>query len=138
MVVSLTALELAKRPFTIIRTHLRIHIASDQLIADELQVAALGMCVVSDQALAIGVTAVPTPITDNNSDLWFLHQFLVGDFTLATAIGFDASGGHDSMVDSKAMRRVNDDEDVLLAVEVSAASNGAFISTMGRLLIKEH
>ncbi len=138
LVLSLTAAELAKRPFTIIRTQLTCHLGSDQLIADELQAMAVGMCVVSDQASAIGVTAVPTPDTDSASDLWFLHRYLVTSFFFNSAVGFDANGGKMVHIDSKGARKVNDSEDVILAVETGAISSGVSFTLGGRLLIKEH
>ena len=137
LVASLTAAELARRPFTIERTHLWIHITSDQLAADEFQFGAVGMAVVSDQALAIGVTAVPTPVTDLASDLWFLHQIIGAEFTLNTAVGFDANGGHIVEVDSRAKRKVNDGQDVIVVAELAGISFGALVRIGGRLLIKE-
>ena len=136
---SLTALELAKRPFTIVRTHLTVHLTSDQLAVDELQFGAVGMCVVSDQASAIGVTAVPTPVTDADSDLWFLHQYMAAEFAFVSGVGFDAAGGHTYLIDSKAARKVNNDEDVLIIAELAGGiSNGLIWTIAGRLLIKEH
>ena len=135
---SLTAVEKARRPFTIVRTHLLVRITSDQLSADEFQFGALGMCVVSDQAEAIGVTAVPTPITDLASDLWFVHQLLSNEFVFITGAGFDAAGGAVFEIDSKAMRKVNDDEDAIVVVETSSISFGALYQIAGRVLIKEH
>ena len=134
---SLNATLLAKRPFTIIRSHFILHIATDQLSADERQFGAFGMCVVSDQAMGIGVTAVPTPITDANSDLWFVHQYLVSDFLVISAIGVDGDSGHQYQVDSKAMRKVNDDQDLAIVLEVSSVGDGTFIMIAGRILIKE-
>ena len=139
IVLSLTAAELAKRPFTIVRTHIELLFSSDQLTADEGQIGAVGMCVVSDQAEAIGVTAVPTPVTDLSSDLWFVHRSMINEFAFITAAGFDGNGGSHYTVDSKAMRKVNDDQDVLMVVEIDGSlSNGASIRSMGRVLIKEH
>ena len=130
---------LAKRPFTIIRSHLHIRLASDQLGADEVQFAAVGMCVVSEQASAIGVTVVPTPNTDAASDLWLLHQYISNDFTFVTGTGFDADGGTFMNVDSKAARKINDDQDLLVVAElVTGISNGLLLTVAGRFLIKEH
>jgi len=135
----MTAVELAKRPFTIIRTRLVVHISSDQLAVDELQVAALGVCVVSSQAVAIGVTAVPTPVSDAGSDLWLAHQPMVGEFAFVTGVGFDAAGGKQYMIDSKAQRKVNDDQELIIVVQNSVLSaNGAQVTILGRILIKEH
>ena len=139
LVASLSAATLALRPFTIVRTHLEVHIATDQLVADEIAVGAVGMAVVSDQSTAIGVTAVPTPETDAASDLWFLHQWCINDFTFITAAGFDAAAGHHYHLDSKAMRKVNGDQDVVLVLEGGVtAGNGMGFSTAGRMLLKLH
>ena len=134
---SLSAAGLAKRPFTIERTHLFLHVTSDQLAADEFVFGAVGMCVVSDQAAAIGVTAVPTPITDIQSDLWYLHQMYGTDFPLNTAVGFDGDGGHQYQIDSHAKRKVNDDQDVIIVLENAGISFGGLVRIGGRFLIKE-
>ncbi len=137
---SLTALELAKRPFTIVRTYLEVKILSDQAIASENQLAGIGLCVVSDQASAIGITAVPTPITDLGSDLWFVHQLVFSSFLFASAVGFvEPAGGISRTIDSRAMRKVNDAEDVLVVAESNLTlGSGLTLMVGGRLLIKEH
>jgi len=130
----------ALRPFTVIRTHLEMMITSDQGAASESSGAAIGICVVSDQASGIGVTAVPTPVTDMGSDLFFLHQNMWQDFQLDTAVGFDANAGNRYTVDSKAMRRVNNDQDVVVTYEdfSGTAGQGALVAITGRMLIKLH
>ena len=89
---SLNAAAQALRPFTVVRTRGFYHVRSDQNAADETYHAAIGACVVSDQAVAIGVTAVPTPNTDRASDLWFVYEELGGryetfDFTGVAELG---------------------------------------------------
>jgi len=66
---ALNAAALALRPFTIIRTRMELLVVSDQEVASEVQVGGIGVSVVSNQASAIGVSAVPTPITDIGSRL---------------------------------------------------------------------
>ncbi len=134
----LNAAALALRPFTIIRTYLEVLIISDQQAASEFQIAALGMAVVSDQASAIGVTAVPTPSTDAGSDLWFLHQWLMSSFVLVSAVGIDGDEGHHYSIDSKAMRKVNDDQDIVTVIELDSVSSGVSIFVAGRFLVKLH
>jgi len=130
---------LAMRPFTIVRVHMVVHIESDQNAGSETQVAAIGMCVVSDQASGIGVTAVPTPETDDGSDLWLMHQWLLTAFRFNTAVGIEAGTGHVFSVDSKAMRKVNDDQDILVVKESNTiAGGGSTITSAGRMLIKLH
>ena len=76
---SLNAAALALRPFTIVRSRFEVALRSDIAGGSEIQRAAYGIAVVSDQALAVGVTAVPTPITDMGSNLWLLHGLIYGD-----------------------------------------------------------
>ena len=134
----LNAAALALRPFTIVRTRLQVLIKSDQIANNENQFGALGMCIVTEQATAIGVTAVPTPLTDLASDAWFVHQPLIATFALVTAVGIDADGGHQYEVDSKAMRKVEDGFDLAQTVEVSSLSDGTVITAIGRILVKLH
>ena len=135
---SLTTAELAKRPFTIVRTHLEVKFGSDQVAASETQEGAIGICVVSEQASAIGITAVPTPDTDLSSDLWLLNQVMFSEILFADATGFQDTTGVRYSIDSKAMRKVNDDQDIIVVMELTGASFGATFCVGGRMLIKEH
>jgi len=134
-----SATALALRPFTIVRVRMNWHVASDQEIADEITQVALGMAVVSEQALAIGITAVPTGFTDQDSDLFFVYDvnssrsLLVG----AGANFLDPKGTMKDL-DSRAMRKVDDGQDVALTLETSAVSNGAQVLKTGRMLVKLH
>jgi len=134
---SLGAQGLALRPFTVIRTILDVRVESNQAAASERQIAAIGLAVVSDQAVAIGITAVPTPITDLGSDLWFLHRSLMNGFVFGDATGFISSVGQVFHEDSRAARKVNGDQDVILVVENGLAT-GSVISSIGRMLVKLH
>jgi len=135
---SLGASGLAKRPFTIVRTHLEVEMGSDQLIATESQLAAIGMCVVSDEAVAIGVSAVPTPVTSSFSELWFIHQVMFNTFDFISSVGFGSTFKSWS-IDSKAMRKVEEGQDAIVVAQLSAAlSDGVLITAGGRMLIKEH
>ncbi len=138
LLVSLTALELAKRPFTIVRAHLEMQLSSDQAVASEIMLGAIGFAVVSDQAFGVGVTAVPTPVTDAESDLWFLHKYFMSNFNLGTGVGFQEPSSRSYTLESKAMRKVNDDQDVVLVAELGSPSQGFNLQVAGRVLIKEH
>ena len=135
---SLTAAELALRPFTIVRTRGILHVESDQTAAQEFMHAGIGMCVVSDQAIAIGVTAIPTPMTDRVSDLWFLYEEIFNSFLFGDATGFITPAGVRSVFDSRAMRKVEEGEDIAVVKETSAISTGAIVTSAFRMLIKLH
>ncbi len=138
ILLTLTAAELALRPFTIIRTRGHWTAQTDQFVASEDYQVALGLAVVSDQAVAIGVTAVPTPYTDMESDLWFVYEQLYGRQVFGTGVGFDASAGVHAGFDSKAMRKVEDGQDVIVVVESSSVSSGMNVAVGFRMLVKLH
>jgi len=136
IIFTLNAAALLLRPFTIVRTRFLVSIVSDQLGADEKQIGAFGMAIVSDQAAAIGVTAIPTPITDMGSDLWFVHQMMYNDFLFISGVGVQSPADRTFEVDSKAMRKVDIGQDLVVVAEISGGSAGALFVTGGRMLVK--
>ena len=133
LVFSLNAAALALRPFTIVRSRFEVELASDQAAVIEVQRAALGIAVVSDQAVAVGVTAIPTPITDMGSDLWLLHQIIFADESSLTDRTRSATR---VSIDSKAMRKVDIGQDIVIVSEISSISSGADLTVGGRMLVK--
>ena len=136
LVSSLNAGALALRPFTIIRTHLVVLYLSDQIVASETAVGAYGLIVVTDSAVAAGVASVPAPGSDTDGD-WFVWQGLMDDFQFSSGIGTQSDGGHQYIVDSKAMRKVGPDDDVAMVASQQVAL-GALLIIRGRMLIKLH
>jgi len=134
---SLNAAALALRPFTIVRTRGLLYHHSDQVSANEAYQAAYGMAVVSEQAAAIGVTAIPTPITDQGSDFWFLYELLFGRFNFITGTGTNSPSGVQVPIDSKAMRKVDISENIVTVVE-TAGGNGMTLVDSFRMLVKLH
>jgi len=137
LVSSASAFLLGLRPYTIVRTRGIIAVVTDQITNAENQELLYGHCVVSDQASAIGVTAVPTPDTDTNSDLWYVYEAMVNRNSFISAVG------NEKLIevhrfDSKAMRKVQEGEDDIMVVESSAASSGMTLTTQFRQLIKLH
>ncbi len=132
LVTSLSAAALALRPFTIVRTRGQISVRSDQQASIENFQCGFGIAVVSDQAVAIGVTAVPTPTTDDGSDLW-----LYIDRIMSTNVVDAGASVLRLIVDSKAMRKVNGDQDIVDVVENPVAT-GVVVSTYTRTLVKLH
>ncbi len=127
------------RPFTIVRTHLYWSIQSDQIIASEDQVMAIGCAVVSEQAAAAGVASVPTPVTDQGSDLWYLWDFMSSSYEFHNNTGTDAQFlGNYHRIDSKAQRRVEDGENTITVLESPSFSDGVSVLTAGRFLIMLH
>ncbi len=81
---------------------------------------AFGMIVISSDAAAIGITAIPGPVTDVDNDDWFLWQ-PVSDSTQA-------------ILDTKAQRIVREGSVIAMVAENAHASTGATIQLALRLL----
>ncbi len=133
LVTTLNAAALALRPFTIVRTHFEIKLMSDQAAAVENQSMALGMAVVSEEAAGVGITAVPLPITNMGSSLFFMHQIVFGDGTRTATQTTDSTY---VSIDNKAMRKVDSGQDIVTIVEGGGVGAGMFITIAGRQLIK--
>jgi len=135
LVFSLNAAALALEPFTIIRTHFSVMVRSDQSAAVERQMGGFGIAVVSDQAVGVGITAVPHPVSDLGSSLWFLNQLL---FSEANTVTDRTTPVRNYQLDSRAMRKVEVGSDIVVVVEnISLGGSGGSIFTLGgRILIK--
>ncbi len=103
---------------TLIRTRGLFGWKSDQNVAAEDQFGAVGLCRVSAQAEAIGITAVPHPDTDAGYP-WLWHSYFASSFVFGTAVGMEPNFMHSMVIDSKAMRKVSDDERIVMVVENS-------------------
>ena len=118
----------------IIRIRGLVGIATDQIAAAELQLGAIGIGVVSAQAAALGITAVPHPDTDASWGGWMWHTYYAERFSESgTGLGFDVVRKY--VIDSKAMRKVGDEERMIMVIENSAAT-GILLYTAFRVLSK--
>ena len=130
---------LAIRPWTVVRVRGLWHVESDQSAASETYSVAFGAAVVTDQAAAIGVTAVPTPSIDAGSDSWLLYERIMGTFEFGDATGFQTAGGVQKEFDSRAMRKVEDGSQLVFVIENGAVTAaGCIARTFARVLIKLH
>ena len=117
---------------TVVRTRGEVSIHPTLTSADLTIVGAWGLAVVTDRAFAAGVASLPGPFTDAGWDGWFGW----GSFSLRWDFG-DATGARlaqvDQIVDSKGMRKITDDETIVLVAE---SQTGAYnISMPLRLLM---
>ena len=138
LLTTLNAAALLLLPFTILRTRLVISYLSDQITQSEFTQGAYGEIVVSESASTVGITAVPTPIEEPEAD-FYVFQGMMQSFLLSSAVGISEIGGAGSItvVDSKAMRKVGLDDDVV-AVFSQRAAFGATIAIEGRQLLQLH
>ena len=100
---------------------------------------AVGMCVVSENAFGVGITAVPTPLTDIAWDGWMFHSMGIGGIvpgagnpTADEPVAFE--------VDSKAMRKFKNTDVLIAVLEVSELGTAGTITAEieSRTLIKLH
>ena len=132
------AAALALRPFTILRTRAAFHAESDQLAASETPHGAMGMIVVSDQAAAAGVASIPAPLANSDAP-FFVWEPWIASVSLATAVGYSDPSGVNITIDSKAMRKVNNNEDMAVVVQnVADGGIGANVTMVGRMLVNLH
>ena len=133
---TLNAAALALRPFTIVRTRGYLLWSSDQAAVNEDPRGVMGWTVVSEEAAAAGAASLPDPSTNSDAS-WFVYEPYAVDFQFLSSVGFDGDSGMGRMVDSKAMRKVeNNDQMTVIATEVGA--HGAVIKFIGRMLVKLH
>ena len=94
-------------------------------IGDGFNGIGMGICNVSENAFDVGVTAVPSPITDLAWDGWMWHQ-LLGEFHGAstTELGVGPMEAVRMPIDTKAMRKVKA-TDVLIGVIELGLERGA-------------
>jgi len=123
---------------TIVRTRGSLWVRTDQVGANEAPFGALGFAVVRDEAAAIGITAIPTPIANADVDAWFVWQPFVQGFNFFSSVGanFDAMTRYD--FDSKAQRKVNDSDTVVVVIDNNAAGHGMQYMILFRMLIMLH
>ena len=122
---------------TIVRVRGKLWIGSDQASASERPMGAIGFANVTNQALAIGVTAVPTPITDISSDEWFLWAPFFNGLNFADATGIQQKIFAEVELESKAMRKVNDGLSTVVVLE-NASTFGLSYLMHFRMLVKLH
>ncbi len=107
---------------TIVRSRGEVTIRPQTFGADLSIGGALGICVVSDEALAAGTAAIPRPFDDADWGGWMVWQSFFYNLEFSDTTGLrqvDKSW----QVDSKAMRKVSDGESVVLMCE---SQTGAF------------
>ena len=139
VIFTLSAGALLLRPFTILRTRMVCNFQSDQQATTERPQGDFGLIVVTDTAAALGTTAVPDPSsTDGDPDAaWFVHQPMIGAFIGLSAVGFESQAGVQYEIDSKSMRKVGPNDDVV-GVFSETGGAGALLTTRGRMLLQLH
>jgi len=99
---------------------------------------AFGVCVVTENAFGVGITAVPHPIADVGWDGWFVHE--MGLLTEPTATLDQASPmvSERRVLDSKAMRKTHLTDGIVAVFETTELGDGASMQAhlTSRMLVK--
>jgi len=123
-------------PSTLIRTRGLITVTSDQVVTSELQIGGVGLTFVSERARAAGVGSLPRPVSEFGWEGWFMHQFIAARVQVATAVGFDAQMYTQYPIDSRAMRKFDDDSALVLVGENTHATHALNLIVFLRMLVK--
>ena len=121
---------------TLVRTRGMFGWATDNASGSESQLGAFGIGVVSEQASSVGITAVPHPGTDAGWGGWLYHSYWFSSSVQLSAVGLMPDMMHTIEIDSKAMRKVGENERIVIVVENTAASHGISFFHSVRLLSK--
>ena len=123
---------------TLIRSRGMLSFGSDQQAASEVILGAYGIGVVSAQAVSVGITAIPHPATDAAWGGWLWHTFLQMEIRIGDATGMNPAWLQSIVIDSKAMRKIGEEERLVFVVENTSASTGFEVASSVRLLSKVH
>lgn len=130
---SLSAVGLAKVPFTITRTVGLLSVRSDQATAIEFPFGAFGMMVVTESALAIGVTAIPDPTVQPDNDGWHVYQPWAAGGEASTNAGFPVA---EYTFDSRAQRKVEEGSTLVAMIANANTDDGCSYVLSYRVLVK--
>ena len=137
LIIGSVGFQLAVDGVTLIRTRGIIQVILTAAGAAEGFNGAFGICVVSNDAFAVGITAIPNPVDDMDWDGWLYHQF----WSLMAPAAFQATGTgpfvKDLVIDSKAMRKVGQNDTIVLVGQFLEIGTAALSVTAGsRFLFK--
>jgi len=127
---------------TIVRTRgeYSAFISAATTALDGFEDAAIGFCVVSQNAAGIGVTAIPDPLADEAWDGWFMHQYLEGLKAPTNVAEFSNSGAAHirGKIDTKGMRKLRETDVVVGVLSVGTEIGGAtmIFNCRSRLYVK--
>ena len=123
-------------PLTVIRNRALLGVKSDQFAASEVQMGAFGLAVVSTDALNAGAASVPGPMSDPSFGGWMLFEPFSQDLKVGSQVGIEPKFGDMRNADSKAMRKIDDGESLVLVYESGQNSLGVSVFANLRTLSK--
>jgi len=115
-----------------IRGFLELILTSASALGDGFH-GAVGIGIVEDSAFAIGITAMPIPVTDSTWEGWMWHQY----FSLTAPTAAQVSENRQTfVVDSKAMRKIGSNETLVAITEATeVGASGLILRLNTRTLV---
>ncbi len=101
---------------TIVRSRGVVSIRPQSFAGDLSIGGALGICIVSDEAFTAGTASIPRPFDDSNWGGWMVWEPFFYNLEFSDATGL-RQVDFSWKVDSKAMRKVKDNETVVMMCE---------------------
>ena len=123
--------------FTIMRVRGLLSVVSDQVAANEHVHGAFGAAVVNGEALDAGVGSIPTPFTESFDDRWFYHTYWAAPFRFIAGAAMTQIASQ-TIIDGKAMRKVNQGDVIVFVIENGNNSQGALFTLNQRVGVKLH
>ena len=109
---------------TLYRVRGQVFASLDPGAADEFAIIGLGMIIVTDDAIAAGKASVPDPVSDPEAGWLWYGMLSIGASDVTTNPG--AAEGVDRLViDTKAMRKVRDNESLVFVQSVGSSNDQA-------------
>ena len=108
---------------TIMRIRGRLHMAITAILGVGRTTAVLGLIIASDDAVGVGATALPDPLLDADAEwIWLGSMEVVG---FSATLAEQGGAGLDHLeVDTKAMRKVKANEQIVLVVNPGQPTAG--------------
>ncbi len=120
-------------PATVVRTRGELYVRSDVSTTEDA-FGAMGMAVVKTTAAAIGITAIPTPITDEGDEGFFVWVPWTSSQIVGTTQG--PVRANIFKFDSKAQRKIVGGDTLVVTLENASAAHGMVFINKFRILIK--
>ncbi len=111
-----------EEPVTVIRSRGHVSVQPGSFAADLNVVGAVGVGVVSTEALTAGVGSMPEPFSDADWS-WMVWRSFSFHLDVQSAVGFDVNSALEFEIDSKAMRKIHPNESL---VTIAESQQGAF------------
>ena len=119
---------------TLVRARGSLMVQSDQGLS-EFQVGAMGMIIVTDEAFAVGASAIPAPVFDGGND-WSTWEPFQNQLLLSDATGVRDPAGFVRQFDSKAMRVWQEGTRIVIMIENASATTGLLAGVVMRILVR--